>query len=104
MKCPACNTWARVLETRQEDDGHRVRRRMECANGHRFNTFEVHEAVYCSAKPRQRVFIETLKTRFERRERDREILRRLADGERGSEIAKALGISKSRVSQVARDA
>lgn len=104
MKCPTCDVWASVVETRQMDDGHRTKRRLRCANGHLFNTIEIHEPVYCSAKPRQRAFLETLAARFGRRTRDREILRRLADGERGSEIAKALGISKSRVSQVALDA
>lgn len=35
MKCPHCDAWSDVKETR---DG---RRRRECANGHRFTTKEV---------------------------------------------------------------
>ena len=35
MKCPTCNAWTEVKESR-----HGVRRR-ECGNGHRFNTIEV---------------------------------------------------------------
>lgn len=35
MKCPTCNSTTRVLETRG------TRRRRECAQGHRFTTFEV---------------------------------------------------------------
>ena len=36
MKCPTCNAWTKVLETR--DGG--VRRKRECANLHRFSTLE----------------------------------------------------------------
>lgn len=39
MKCPACNAWTRVLETRARTDG-TTRRRYECANLHRFTTEE----------------------------------------------------------------
>lgn len=35
MKCPTCNAWTSVLDTRE------TRRRRECANGHRFTTREV---------------------------------------------------------------
>lgn len=39
MKCPTCNTWSDVLETRPTKDG--VKRRRECANLHRFTTYEM---------------------------------------------------------------
>lgn len=35
MKCPRCNAWTFVLETRGE------RRKRECANKHRFYTVEI---------------------------------------------------------------
>lgn len=35
MKCPTCNKWSTVLETRNHS------RRRECGNGHRFTTREV---------------------------------------------------------------
>lgn len=35
MKCPQCNAWTDVRESRSG------RRRRECANGHRFVTVEV---------------------------------------------------------------
>ena len=38
MKCPVCNAWTLVKDSRENDLGH-VRRR-ECANGHRFKTVE----------------------------------------------------------------
>lgn len=39
MKCPRCNAWAEVLETRTKEDN-TVRRRYQCANLHRFTTIE----------------------------------------------------------------
>jgi len=39
MKCPVCNAWVSVLETRQKSDNSTYRR-YECANGHRFTTYE----------------------------------------------------------------
>tara|TARA_R110002126_G_scaffold199049_3_gene346781 strand:- start:569 stop:934 length:366 start_codon:yes stop_codon:yes gene_type:complete len=39
MKCPKCNAWSRVLETRMKKDGTK-RRAIECANLHRFSTIE----------------------------------------------------------------
>ena len=41
MKCPHCAAWVDTLETRTRADGI-VRRRYECANGHRFTTLEQH--------------------------------------------------------------
>lgn len=38
MKCPTCNAWTNVLESRPIKDG--VKRRRECANLHRFTTYE----------------------------------------------------------------
>ena len=43
-KCPRCNVWADVLETRARPDG-TTRRRYQCANLHRFTTIERHEEV-----------------------------------------------------------
>lgn len=39
MKCPTCDAWTFVRETRPAKDGG-VRRRYECANEHRFTTLE----------------------------------------------------------------
>lgn len=39
MKCPTCNKWSIVLETRPIKGG--VKRRRECANLHRFTTHEM---------------------------------------------------------------
>ena len=40
MKCPWCNAWTFVLDTRHG------KRRRECANGHRFRTVEITDAHY----------------------------------------------------------
>ena len=39
MKCPTCNAWVEVKETRPTPTG-AVRRRYVCANLHRFTTHE----------------------------------------------------------------
>jgi transcriptional regulator NrdR family protein len=44
MRCPTCQTWTEVLETRTRQDGTR-RRRYVCANLHKFNTVERVEVV-----------------------------------------------------------
>ena len=39
MKCPECGAWTVVKETRADENNSR-RRRIECANMHRFTTLE----------------------------------------------------------------
>jgi len=39
MRCPECGTWTIVKETRVST-GNTRRRRLECANEHRFTTLE----------------------------------------------------------------
>jgi transcriptional regulator NrdR family protein len=39
MKCPECGAWTVVKETRADENNNR-RRRIECANMHRFTTLE----------------------------------------------------------------
>lgn len=40
MRCPECDVWAIVLETRHRKTKNATARRYECANGHRFSTVE----------------------------------------------------------------
>ena len=49
MKCPKCNAWTLVKDTRG------TRRRRECANGHRFSTTEVVVKAPAPLKELQRV-------------------------------------------------
>jgi transcriptional regulator NrdR family protein len=50
MKCPVCNTWVLVKETRARPDNITYRR-YECANEHRFTTLEQVASVI---KPKER--------------------------------------------------
>lgn len=53
MKCPHCEAWTEVRETRQRTDGTK-RRRYECANLHRFTTVERIEEAKRGRLPRQK--------------------------------------------------
>jgi transcriptional regulator NrdR family protein len=53
MKCPQCEAWTEVRETRQRTDGTK-RRRYECANLHRFTTVERIEEAKRGPLPRQK--------------------------------------------------
>jgi len=44
VRCPVCQTWTLVKETRTRADGSK-RRTYECANEHKFRTTEVVEAI-----------------------------------------------------------
>lgn len=53
MKC-VCGAWTRTLQTRDRANGTMVRRRLECANGHRFTTLEIQaEALIKLLPPKQ---------------------------------------------------
>ena len=104
MKCPKCGAWSLVMETRERDGGHRMERRRECANGHRFSTTEIHRPVWCSAKQRQAAFLRTIGARVALARRNAEIVRLLAAGEPGVAIAARLGVSPDTVSLVKRTA
>jgi transcriptional regulator NrdR family protein len=63
MKCNRCPAWTEVMETRQVDGGHTLRRTRRCANNHRFQTFEVVAPVYNSQKRRVAAALKTIATR-----------------------------------------
>jgi transcriptional regulator NrdR family protein len=49
ISCPECGAWTDVLEAKKIRNTNIVRRRRECANGHRFTT---HEQVAYTQTPR----------------------------------------------------
>ena len=51
MKCPKCSGWAKVMDSRQRDDGSRIRR-YECRNEHRFTSVERIEAPRVGRDPK----------------------------------------------------
>lgn len=52
MKCPVCQAWVSVKETRSRPQNNSTYRRYECANEHRFTTTESVTKVI--EKPKQR--------------------------------------------------
>lgn len=100
MICPTCGCGRlRVLETRPGEFG-TIRRVRSCPLGHRFATREVHEPVWCSAKPRAREFAATVAARVALRARDTAIARALHAGWRA--LAARYGIDRATVYLAAR--
>ena len=85
MKCPYCNAWSEVTETRQ------AFRRRRCANGHLFKTVEVYER-----PPEQRKGV------FPLEYRDKQIYKRYTQGGiTMAELAREFGLkTHSQVSRV----
>lgn len=71
-----------------------LRRSRECANGHRFTTYEIHAAVKGSAVQRARVFAATARRRVLLWKRDSAVR---ADARPWQQVAAAFKISKSLV-------
>lgn len=69
MRCPTCDSWTEVLDTRPGEHGTTGRRR-ECANGHRFHSVEIARATYTLAGPAIRRSLATLAARRGRWKRD----------------------------------
>lgn len=78
MNCPRCGAASSVLETRHSDQTHTTMRKRLCLNEHRFKTVEIHEPVFCSAKPRNRDFVKTIQRRVRIFKQDLAIARALA--------------------------
>jgi len=53
MKCPECGAWTVVKETRADQNNSR-RRRIECANLHRFTTLETVIATKTQLRQKQK--------------------------------------------------
>lgn len=74
MKCPVCESWTTVKETRTRETDGVVRRRYECANMHRFST--------------------------EERIRDDELLRRIRELQPRARLPSASGKSETAIREV----
>lgn len=88
-----------VLETRAAAH-HPTARRRVCPLGHRFTTREVHEPVFCSAKPRAKAFAATVAKRLKLRARDINIAKALHKGWQA--IAEKTGMERSTIYLAAR--
>lgn len=99
MRCGKCGASSRVLYTTELDGQFMTRRRRECDNLHRFNTYEVHWAMLVHAGPqRLRTIIGRMKARIAMYRRDlawwtAHHVRK----EGGADIARRAGLPKSTV-------
>lgn len=96
MNCPECGAWSNVLDTRNGPN-ETVKRRRECANGHRFFTLEVLPAAIHqdSAKASARAIGRNRK----RWQRDQAIR---ADGRMHALIAIDHGLTRSQIVRIKR--
>lgn len=98
MKCPHCNSPGKVLSTRSALDGMATRRRHQCDADptHRWNTVEIYEAAFNSAKADIEKWIRRAPKRRARVEKDGRIDQMKADrlaGMRCQDIATKYTIS-----------
>lgn len=104
MRCTKCGSATRVIETRDVESRFVIRRRRECTNGHRFNSFEVDESLQktLAKQAARRNRIEAIERRIERWHRDLSIVRRAYGGEKVLAIAVDLGMPESTVAHIVR--
>jgi transcriptional regulator NrdR family protein len=98
MICPKCGGWSEVLETRKSEFG--MKRRRECANGHKFATFEIYSECLSPAKVRIKRFRQTIERRAHFWIRNAKILKELAAGVKGIDLAKKYNLTKSAISWI----
>jgi transcriptional regulator NrdR family protein len=101
MKCYQCGAWTEVLETRKADRGHTLRRTRECANGHRFPTFEVFGPIYRKDPSTVRQTTVAAEVRAVTWRRDVEIAR-MARTETHAAVAVAHGLSRQAVTKAVK--
>lgn len=102
MKCRHCGEELRVVATREIGEGYVPKRTRECANGHRYNTYEIDDSLYSSsirtalAPTRIGAFVAASL----RWKRDAEIVARARAGEKYELISMDTGLSRNRVSEI----
>lgn len=104
MRCSKCGAASRVLYTRELDDQFMTRRRRECDNHHRFNTYEVHPQVARKSGPQElRRIVATFKGRVGLYQRDLRVwLARVVHGNSLKDVAAAFGLKATTVSAAVR--
>lgn len=106
MKCRECGRETRVLATRSEGEGYLLRRTRVCSGEHRFTTYEIDDSldetvIRHAMRPGR---IGGLVAAAARHERDADIARRAAAGEKHAAIAVDYGLSHNMISTIARRA
>jgi hypothetical protein len=93
--CPTCGAKTSIVIATRRGAFNTTTRRRECPRGHRFNTREVHEPVWCSAKQRAQAFAATIGARVALRHRDMWIATSLYKGWQA--LAERFDLDKSSV-------
>lgn len=96
MRCPTCDSWTSVLETREGDHG-TTKRRRECANGHRFSSVEISAVTYSRSRAAIMRSMATIKARVDRWKREAVIAR---DPRPAKVVAQEVGLHFSSVSKI----
>lgn len=96
MKCRTCGAWTEVLETRKADRGHTLVRTRQCANKHRFKSYEVLEPIYKRDPPTVRQTVVAAEVRAAQWRRDLEIVKRKKT-ETVAEIAANFGLTEAAI-------
>jgi transcriptional regulator NrdR family protein len=97
VKCSVCAAWTTVKETRETDRGHTLRRTRDCANGHRFQTYEVLPPIYRNDAKRVRQVVHAAEARGLRFRRDKEIVRDVLSGAKNVDAAAKHGVTPTLV-------
>ena len=103
--CPCGLVSLRVLSTRDHDIPGVVLRRRECAEGHRWTTWEVSEAFIAQVgrKRSRDILVKLAKSDAWRQrvaERKARVLQLAARGVRSGKIAEIVGLTEARVRQI----
>lgn len=98
MNCPTCGAWSSVLDTRNGPN-ETVKRRRECANGHRFFTLETHPVAINAATQRANVRANERRRALWRRD---QVIR--ADPRPHKQIASEHGLRREAISRIKRRA
>lgn len=96
MNCIHCGAFSLVKETRDHEHG-LTRRRRECANGHRFNTYEVYEPTVRAAERDLAATARRAQAAARRWARDRKIILSRASPQA---LAAEHGLTDARVRQI----
>lgn len=105
MKCQKCGHATAVVETRLEDSGVFVRRRRQCAVcAHRFNTYEISDTLANTIKKYASAHVIGTLKRWALAARDKEIVRRVLNGEKRYMLAEEFHVKANTITAVTRKA
>lgn len=105
MRCPKCGGPTAVSETRAESDGVFNRRRRQCdLCAHRFNTYEISDTLANTIKKYAAAHVVGTKKRWALAARDKEIVRRVLNGEKRYMLAEEYGVKSNTITAVTRKA